>query len=252
MTYPEALDIFLKEHGSGAISYTISKTEGAVQGATMPYTDQAIQWIQSNASLLQGKNAAGAAFLVPQTTSGSGDAQAIHDEVIKMHLRANKTPAQFLTSYYVAAGNNFIAAQRQAHDAAMTQLKATGQSQTAERSNWNAYVTAYGKMNPLWWDDYSSTARTHVAQVAANDLQQLFAGKSLEQIGKQYGQQASLVAQLYSDWNAHNNAVTQLRLSGNSSAVTAEKDNWQAYVKNIAQQVPQLNTVVNTVFARLG
>jgi len=252
MTYPEALDIFLAEHGSEAISYTISQTEGAIQGATVPYTDQAIQWIQEKKDLLNGKNAVGAAFLVPQTTSGSGDAQAIHDEVIKMHLRANKTPEQFLTSYYVAAGNNFIAAQRQAHDAAMTQLKATGQSQTAERSNWNAYVTAYGKMNPLWWDDYSSTARTHVAQVAANDLQQLFAGKSLDQIGKQYGQQASLVAQLYSDWNAHNNAVTQLRISGNSSAVTAEKDNWQAYVKNIAQQVPQLNTVVNTVFARLG
>ena len=253
MTYPEALDVFLKEHGTGAISYTISKTEGAVQGATMPYTDQAIQWIQNNSALLNGKNAVGAAFLVPQTTSGSGDAQAIHDEIIKMHLRENKTPQQFLTSYYVAAGNNYIAAQRIAHDNAMTALKAAGQSQTQERANWNAYVTAYGKMNPLWWDDYSSTARTHVAQVAANDMQQLFAGKSLQQITKEYGQQAGLVAQLYSDWNNHNNALAQLRLNGsNTGGITAEKENWQTYVKSIAQQVPQLNTVVNTVFARLG
>ena len=252
MTYPEALDTFLKEHGSNAISYTISKTEGAIKGATVPYTDAAINWIQNNAGLLDGKNAVGAAFLVPQVTSGSGDAQAIHDEIIKMHLRSQDTPQQFLSAYYTAAGNNYIAAQRQAHDAAMTSLKNAGQSQAAERANWNAYVTAYGKMNPIWWDDYSSTARTHLATVAATDLQQMFAGKSLAQINKQYGQQAGLVAQLYSDWNNHNSAVAQLRLSGNTSAVTAEKDNWQIYIKQIAQNNPQLNTVVNSVFARLG
>jgi len=252
MTYPEALDVFLKEHGNSAISYTISKTQAAVKGATMPYTDSAINWIQNNKNLLSGLNAVGAAFLVPQVTSGTGDAQAIHDEIIKMHLRSQDTPQQFLTSYYVAAGNNDIAQQRTTHDNAMNQLKASGQSTTAERANWNAYITAYGKMNPLWWDDYSSTTRTHLAQVAANDMQQLFASKNLDQITKQYGEQAGLVAQLYSDWNQHNNALSQARLSGGTGAVTAEKDNWQIYIKGIAQQVPQLNTVINSVFSRLG
>ena len=169
-----------------------------------------------------------------------------------MHLRSQDTPQQFLTSYYVAAGNNDIAQQRTTHDNAMNQLKASGQSTTAERANWNAYITAYGKMNPLWWDDYSSTTRTHLAQVAANDMQQLFASKNLDQITKQYGEQAGLVAQLYSDWNQHNNALSQARLSGGTGAVTAEKDNWQIYIKGIAQQVPQLNTVINSVFSRLG
>lgn len=254
MTYPEAIDKFITEHGTGAISYTVARSEGAVPGATMPYTNEAINWIESNKDLLYSPQAVGAAFLVPQTPSLSGDAQAIHDEVIKMHLRANKTPESFLASYYTAAGNNFIAAQRAEHDKAMKTLADAGQSQQAERAQWSAFVNAYGQSNPIWWDDYSSTKKTHLAEQAFSDFQQMFSGKDSQ--GKSVriptGEQADAIKGLMNDWTEHNAAVVQYRAAGASEAVKAEKDAWTNYLKDRVSQDGRLNTVVNSVFARLG
>jgi hypothetical protein len=254
MTYPEAIDKFINEHGSGAISYTVARSEGTIPGASMPYTNEAINWIQNNKDLLYSPQAVGAAFLVPQTPSLSGDAQAIHDEVIKMHLRANKTPEAFLASYYTAAGNNYIAAQRGTHDKQMDALAKAGASQQAERAQWSAFVNAYGQTNPIWWDDYSSTKKTHLAQQAMADFQQMFSGQDAN--GKSVkiptGSQVDAIKGLVSDWTAHNQAVVQYRAAGASEAVKAEKDNWANYLKSKVEQDGRLNTVVNSVFARLG
>ena len=252
MTYAEALDKFVGEHGTGAISYTISKSVGSVPGATMPYTDAAINWIEKNQGLLNSTNAVGAAFLVPQVTSGSGDAQAIHDEIIKMHLRANKTPEEFLKSYYVAAGNNFISSQRAAHDKAMADLAAQGAPQTAERAAWSAFVNQYGQMNPIWWDDYTSTAKKHVASQTIQDFTQMFADKSDAQIAKNYGDQALPIKQLMDAWMQHNQSVIQLRASGATEYTKAENEAWQSWLKQVGADQPQLNTVINSVFSRLG
>jgi hypothetical protein len=252
-TYIEALNTFLDKHGDSAISYTISRTEAAIKGSMIPYTNKAINWIEGNQDLINSKNANGAAFFIPQATDLEGDAQAIHDEVIKMHLRANKTPGDFLSSYYTAAGNNYIAQQKQGHLAQMDKLKKAGVSQAAERSNWNDFVNQYGNMNPLWWDDYSSTAKRHTADLAVNDFAELFANKTPSQVKSAYGEQASLVSDLYRDWSIHNNQVTSLR---NNNAyqelINAEKDNWQKYLKQVVDKTPELNTVINSVFARLG
>jgi hypothetical protein len=254
MTYPEAIDKFINEHGSGAISYTVARSEGTIPGASMPYTNEAINWIQNNKDLLYSPQAVGAAFLVPQTPSLSGDAQAIHDEVIKMHLRANKTPEAFLASYYTAAGNNYIAAQRGIHDKQMDALAKAGASQQAERAQWSAFVNAYGQTNPIWWDDYSSTKKTHLAQQAMADFQQMFSGQDAN--GKSVkiptGSQVDAIKGLVSDWTAHNQAVVQYRAAGASEAVKVEKDNWAKYLKSKVEQDGRLNTVVNSVFARLG
>lgn len=252
MSYAEALNTFLAKHGDNAISYTVARSEATVRGANMPYTNDAINWIESNKPLLYGTNAVGAAFLIPQVTSASGDAQAIHDEVIKMHLRANKTPDEFLKSYYVAAGNNWIAKQRDIHNKAMDALAKAGQSQAAERTQWNNFVNAYGQVNPLWWDDYSSTAKRHVAEVAINDLNNLFSGKTDSQIKGQYGEQAQLVAGMLRDWTAHNNQLIMLRNGWGSEAVAAEKDNWANYMAQRVKDEPRLNTVVNSIFSKLG
>jgi hypothetical protein len=252
-TYIEALHDFLAKHGNSAISYTVSRTEAAIPGTVIPYTNKAINWIEGNQGLINSKNANGAAFFIPQVTGLEGDAQAIHDEIIKMHLRANKTPNDFLNSYYTAAGNNYIAQQKQAHLAQMDKLKAAGMSQTAERTNWNEFVNQYGNMNPLWWDDYSSTAKRHVADLAVNDFAELFATKTPAQIKSAYGDQALLVSNLYRDWTVHNNQIVSLR-SNNAyqEIINAEKDNWQKYLKTVVDKTPELNSVINSVFARLG
>ena len=252
-TYLEALHDFLIKHGDNAISYTVSRSESVIPGVTMPYTNKAIDWIESNKDLINSKYANGAAFFIPQATDLQGDAQAIHDEIIKMHLRANKTPKDFLSSYYTAAGNNYIAQQKQIHLAEMDKLKKAGLSQAAERANWNSFVNNYGNLNPLWWDDYSSTAKRHIADLAVNDFAEMFANKSEFQIKSAYGDQALLVANLYRDWTIHNNQVVSLR---NNNAyqeqINIEKDNWQKYLKSLVEKTPELNSVVNSVFARLG
>ena len=249
LTYPEALQEFVKNHGTGAISYTIARTEGAVKGATTPYTDQAINWIEGNKGLLYGKNAVGAAFLIPQNPSGAGDAQAIHDEVIKMNLRSTRTPEDFLKAYYVAAGNNYIADQRKTHDKAMEDLKARGLSQQAERAAWNDYVQAYGQMNPLWYDDYTSPDRKHIAQMAFADLSEIL--KDPNSVHSKT-EQGKLIRGLINDWITHNQAMTIYRSSRNANGTSAESDNWNKYLDKMVNDHPILNTVVNTVFARLG
>jgi hypothetical protein len=252
-TYIEALHDFLAKHGDSAISYTVSRTEAAIPGTVIPYTNKAINWIESNQDLINSNNANGAAFFIPQATDLEGDAQAIHDEVIKMHLRGNKTPKDFLASYYTAAGNNYIAQQKQVHLAQMDKLKKAGLSQATERANWNDFVNNYGNMNPIWWDDYSSTAKRHVADLAVNDFAELFSTKTPAQIKNEYGDQALLVSNLYRDWTIHNNQIVSLR---NNNAyqeiINAEKDNWQKYLKTVVDKTPELNSVINSVFARLG
>jgi hypothetical protein len=252
-TYIEALHDFLVKHGDSAISYTVSRTEAAIPGTVIPYSNKAINWIESKQDLINSKYANGVAFFIPQTTGLEGDAQAIHDEIIKMHLRANKTPEDFLSSYYTASGNNYIAQQKQIHLDQMDKLKKAGVSQAAERANWNEFVNNYGNMNPIWWDDYSSTAKRHVADLAVNDFAELFANKTPAQIKSEYGDQAVLVSNLYRDWTVHNNQIVSLR---NNNAyqeiINAEKDNWQKYLKTVVDKTPELNSVINSVFARLG
>jgi len=247
MTFPEALSEFLTKHGDNAVSYTISRTEAAVPGAMMPYTNQAINWIQNHKDLIYGPNAIGAAFLIPQVTSLSGDAQAIHDEMIKMHLRGNKTPDEFLTAVYVAAGNNAVYKDKPIHDKAMEDLKKAGLSQADERANWSNYIQQYGQSNPLWWDDYSSTARIHVAQQAVVDLTNIFNSKNPPNTD-----QAKMVKGLLNDWTNHNQAMATYRSSYSSDVVATEKDNWTTYLDKVAQEKPQLNSIINTVFRRLG
>ncbi len=247
ITFPEALGEFLTKHGDSAISYTLARTEAAVPGAMMPYTDEAINWIENNKALLNSKNATGAAFLVPQVTSLSGDAQAIHDEILKMHLRSQKTPDEFLKAVYVAAGNNYIYSQKPAHDKAMADLKKNGQSQVAERAAWSGFVQNYGQMNPIWEADYSSPVRTQNAVHAVEQLQNIFVSKNPPQT-----EQAHLVEGLLRDWVNHAQAIQRYSTSYGQQAVNAEKDNWSTYLDNLIQSKPQLNSVINSVFRRLA
>lgn len=246
-TFAEALGIFLGKHGSQAISYTIGKTESAVPGAMMPYTTEAINWIEANKSLIDSVNGAGAAFLIPQTTSLSGDAQAIHDELIKMHLRSRKTPDEFMNSVYIAAGNNYVYSQKPIHDKAMANLQAQGLSQTDERSAWSAFVKDYGSSNPIWQADYSSPVRTQNAQHVVGQLVTLFSSKT-----PPVGEQANLVSSLLRDYMVHTQSLQTFSDLYGQDAVTTEKENWNNYLDTIVASEPRLNSVVNSVFRRLS
>src|SRR5881394_718619 len=97
-------------------------------------------------------------MLVPQTGS-TGNIQAINDELLKMHLRAARTPEEFMSAVYVAAGNNLLEPSIRAHEKAL--LGATGNTQAtaAENANWSAWLTTQRYANPDWYDNYTSDAR---------------------------------------------------------------------------------------------
>jgi hypothetical protein len=243
--WPTALHEFLKVHGDGAISYTVARSEGTIPGATMPYTTEGINWIQSNEKLINSDLATGAVFLIPQGAT-SGDAQLIHDELIKMHLRQARTPKEFLTAVYVAAGNNSYYADKAVHDERIKGL--TGSALDAENANWTAYKDQFGKLNPLWHDEFISTARVNMANRAYDNLSQMFADGTAPA-----GKQTELVKGLFADYQGHLANRASLKNSVFASGtLTQEDDRWQAYLDQVVKEQPLLTTVVNGIFRRLS
>ncbi len=247
MTFPEALGVFLAKHGDSAISYTVGKTESSMPGAMIPFNNEAIGWIESHQNLLNSVNATGAAFLVPQNTSKSGDSQAIYDELLKMHLRSKKSPKEFMESIYVSAGNNYIYSQKPAHDKAMKELADAGLSQADERSAWAGFVKDYGANNPIWYADYASPIRTQNAVHAVQQLQRIFISPDAPK-----DEQATLVRSLLGDWVTHQKALADYSQSYGQDWVTSEKDAWNKYLDTMVSKEPRLNSVINSVFRRLS
>ena len=245
--YPDALVEFLGKHGKGAISYTVARTESTYPGASMPYTDNAINWIQQNDSLISSKFANGAVYLIPQGAT-SGDAQVIHDEMIKMHLRSRRTSADFLNAIYVSAGNNQYYADKAVHDLKIKNAFGDKATIDIENSNWQAYRDQFIKANPIWAADFLSTDRRNSATQAYNDLTDLFAsGKTPA------GQQTDLVKNLMNDYQVHLQRRAAVNSSMFSTSTMADEDaQWQTYLDNLAVQQPLLASVINGVFRRLS
>ena len=242
--WPTALHEFLKVHGDGAVSYTVARSEGTIPGATMPYTTEALNWIQSNESLLKSDMATGAVFLIPQGAT-SGDAQLVHDELIKMHLRENRTPKEFLNAVYVAAGNNQYYADKAIHDDRVKTL--IGPALDAENDNWNSYKKQFALLNPIWADEFISTKKRNVAVRAYENLSQMFADGTAPK-----GQQTELVKGLFDDYQQHLMNRANIKNSITTGVtLTQEDENWQAYLDQVIKEQPLLTTAVNGIFRRL-
>jgi hypothetical protein len=246
--YPKALQIFLDKHGTGAISYTVAKTEATVKGANMPYTDEVANWLQGNKQLVYGDNAVGAAFLIPQAPGAAGDKQAIYDEVLKMHLRQAKTPDDFRDSIYISTGNNQYFPAKQAHDDAVTAFTKQGNTDAVklENAHWKEYTDGMKLANPIWADDFQSATKRDTAQRALSDLNNLFATDTAPKT-----EQSKLVKSLLDDYNSHTQARNAIKSFSGSLTLSDEDTNWQDYLTNVAKTEPRLSAVVNGVFRRL-
>jgi hypothetical protein len=252
--YGAAILEFQDKHpGMNVIPYTVARTEGAVKGNTIPYTNEAIDWIESHKDLIESPNAIGALYLVPQGAT-DGDTQAIHDELLKMHLRERRTGKQFMEAVYAAQGNNLYYADKKIHDDYIASLspdpytaKFNKDKINAENDSWKNYQDTFGKMNPVWLDDHTSQVKNNNASAAYAQLQDMFS-KGIAPAGPQ----TDLVKSLMGDYVAHSNALNNIRgnmMSG--MTVTEEQDNWQAYLDDLAVKEPRLQTVINGVFRRL-
>lgn len=244
--YPTALHEFLIKHGDGAISYTVARSEGTIKGANMPYTNEVANWLESNNALLSSDRAVGAAFLIPQSTSGGGDKQAIYDEIMKLHLRTKRNPQQFLDAIYSATGNNAYFQDKAIHDAT---IAAAGKNKTAveaENANWAAYKSDFALANPIWADDFQSPEKRNVAKKAIDDLQYLFSNNMVPKT-----EQSDLVSGLLNDYKKHQETKDQIKGLNTKVTLTQENDNWDAYLTQLSQDEPRLTTIINGVFRRL-
>jgi hypothetical protein len=244
--YPTALHEFLGKHGNNAISYTVARSEGTIKGATTPYTDQAINWLQDNEALLKSKHAVGAAFLVPQEPGLTGDKQAIYDEVIKMHLRQKRTPQEFMDSIYTSAGNNEYFANKKLHDDATVAAGDNKAQVDAENTAWSEWVSNFKLMNPIWADDFQSPEKRSIATRAVADL------KTLYQTGQApKTEQSKLVYNLLQDYAKHEETKNIIRGYRVETTLSDENANWDAYLNGLSQSEPRLTTIINGVFRRL-
>ena len=243
--YPTALHEFLGKHGDNAISYTVARTEAIIPGANMPYTNEAINWIQDNQKLIESSKAPAAVFLIPQGAT-NGDAQVIHDELLKMHLRSRRTSQDFLAAMYTAAGNNQYYMDKAVHDGRVKSL--SGQALDAENANWQAYKQQFASANPIWNNEFQSPDKRNLATTAYQQLSDMFANGTAPA-----GKQTDLVKGLFVDYQQHLSVRAFIKNNPSSNqTLTQEDNNWQAYLDQVIVQQPLLSTVVNGIFRRMN
>ncbi|MDE2469087.1 MAG: hypothetical protein KGL35_10190 [Bradyrhizobium sp.] len=248
--YATALQNFLKEHGTSAISYTVAHSQPTYHGAYIPYTNQAINAINGDLKPLLSSNvAAGAAFLIPQA-QGPGDVQTIHSELIRNYLRQQDTPQQFLDAVDIALGNNAIDPALKVHEAALAQYANDPQGRNAENQNWSNYMKVQHLNNPTWYDYWASPERTNFAYQAWANLREIYSmtDKNGNPLPVTQTQQGQVVRQLLEDYANHALAMSQ---TTSSAQRTSERAAWKQYLQHEANTNPLAYSVINAVFDRL-
>jgi hypothetical protein len=251
--YSDALLEFLGTHGTSAVSYTVSRTEPSVIGAKYPYIKSTIDFIDNNRDKFFGKDApsTGYFFLIPQDTSKSKSDRAVFNELVGMHLRSQRTPDELLKQFYIAEGNQIIAADKKLHVDTIAAAKANYDtySQKKENDSWSAIMEKMKNLHPIWYADYMGGGEGAVnAQTAYKQLQQIFADPATAP----KHEQAKLVKNLMNDYQTHSEIMNSYKLAGlQGAALTSEKQNWQNHLLTVEQQDPRLSAVINGVFMKL-
>ena len=258
--YAKAIDLFTASHGDKAISYTIAQS--APTNAKIPYTNEAINWVNANQALISGKYGIGAAYLVPQG-GVNGDTQAISDELLKMHLRERRTPQEFMDAVYIAAGNNMIDPGRRTHEANLASFAGDSQKTSDENAAWSKYIQQLRLGNPLWYDNYTSDARRTNALRAVSNLLAVFQDNKDGSLVNEAEPQVQGVKTLLQAFVNHSQLQAQLHQAGAPGSVSAERVNWTDYLDSIsgytksdgtkvAGSNPEMATVIRSVFLPLA
>jgi hypothetical protein len=248
LTIAEAQDKFTSEHGSQAISYTVGWSKTKDEGATIPLSDTTIKFLADNKDIINNpKYAAGAAFLIPQNTSG-GDIQGIENKLLTMHLREKQNPTDFMNSVYVAKGWSDIGPDFKAYQDAVTEAKSTNNSKALGiiSQAWTAYTDEFRKSNPIWWASYKDPSKVTTAQNSLDGLIQLQKDGKLGT-----SPQAAGISGLLTDYNDfHSALLTQTK--GTKYTATGYKiiDAWNIYLDQTMTNEVGLTSVINAVFRK--
>ena len=253
-TLPEALSKFTSDHGSRAVSYTVSHTQTGENGADLPLADSTLAWLKNNNELLNNKDYQfGAAYLIPQTTAGK-DALQVENELLAMQFRSRKTPQEFMDSLYVAKGWADVATDFNAYQADLKAARDSGNRNMVYQAtqNWNTFAQQYGVSNPTWYADYTNPTRLASADNALSSLQKMNAK------GLITGPQADGIKGLLSAYDQYHadlqaSTITVAGTVKHTPMYSIAQNNWFNYLTALESDsaTSNLTNVINGVFKRV-
>jgi hypothetical protein len=247
--YNDALFEFLKNHGDRAVSYTVGKTKSTIPGVKYPYTQKALDYINSDTWKDNPDTNLAAFYLIPQDPSTAGDSRNVFDTLVNMHLRERRTPKDYLKQFYIAQGDTYIKPMREQHNAVVAAAKANYDNYSLQQENtrWSAVMKNMQYWFPIWYSDYRSSDGQTNAQIVVRQLGNIFGSDN-----QPTHEQAKLVKSLLNDYYVHAKNVEEYRtLNISGLPLQEEKQNWQNHLLGVAQSTPELSTIINSVFMKL-
>ena len=247
--FATAKDKFFAEHGTQAISYTVSFSKTNENGAQVPISDTTVNWLNGNQDIINS-HPNGAAYLIPQGTTG-GDIASIENSLLAMHVRSKQTPAEFVAAIYNQKGWVDLGQDYKDYQAALKSAKESNniQALTIISQAWKARTQEYGLSNPIWYSNYKDPTKPLDAQNALKDLQALNGMDKLKTSPQGAGIK-SLLAD-YSDYHAAIASQTKQggKLTSNGYLLL---DAWNAYLDAKIIENEGLTNVINGVFRRVS
>ena len=240
---------FMNKYGDRSLVYTVSKTTSGSGGASLPLAQSTLDWIAANKGIMS-TNAAGAAYLVPQTT-GSPDALKVEQKLLTMHLRETLAPQDFISATFVAKGWSDLGPSLRDYEAVLNQASATHNKIMSNNATtvWQNVIKTYGESNPIWYADYLNPTRTDYANRALSDLQTLSAKGQLGNTPQASGIQKLLAS--YADYHAILQQSTIDHGLRHTAAYSNAKNAWFDYVTKLSVTNPELTNVINGVFKKV-
>lgn len=253
--FGDALMEFLGNHGSRAVSYTVAKTESNVSGAKYPYIQETVNFIKDNHDKFftpvgKDKQTVSKAyfFLIPQDNIKNESDRTVYNELLNMHLRSTKDYVKLLDSFYIAQGDAMMSDKIRQHIANLEQYQYDPFLKQQENKSWSAEMAKMQNLHPTWYQSYTSGAARRDAQVVYNQLVKVFSDPNPPE-----HKQAKLVQALMKDYQTHQATMSQFKaLNLQGIASTSETQNWENYLYKMSIDKPELKSVIDSVFRKLG
>ena len=243
---------FFKAHGDRAVSYTVGQTESAIPGFHMPYVQKALDFIEANKDAFGERSnvSTGMFYLIPQDNAKNESDRSVYNTIMNMNFRKKRTPNQLLENFYIAQGDEVMAPQITDHVNRLKQYQYIPELKSIENKRWQNVMATMSNLYPTWYDDYTDPTRRNVAKQAVNQLNQIFS-QPLDKQPKH--DQALLVKGLLMQYNQYKSTVSQYSdLNIQSTVIASQKQDWENKLMILADEKPELKTIIYSVFLKLG
>jgi hypothetical protein len=233
-----ALDEFLKKHGEKAIAFTVSHSQNAA-GAYMPYTKEVQNYLQNYSGEIQ-QHPLAMAYLAPQSGT-TGDVQVIHDELMRMAIKEQRAPKDFVEAIYQAQGERIYRKSQDAYYAAKGNY-----SNPLLTQQWTDWQQQFRIWNPVAYDYIKAPDRATRAYGIYRDLQQVYSQGIMPSTP-----QAVAIGALMDGYDAHLQQLAPYIGARDKNGQSTVTQQYHQSLVALAQQNPDLDSVIYNVFMHL-